>query len=197
MPDTWVTPRVWVTSERVGQSKMNEISTDLRVLFPYTAAGDIAYRDNAGAYLTRLPLVVGGILFGDAAAPAYTPAGTQYQWLMSNGASDPAFASLVFKRKGGHVSNWQTGGTTTRTTTAPKIQVGSLEISVNTTGSASVPFDTAYADNPLVFLTIDADNDGITVRHTGVTNTGFDIVLRDLLVSGAISVKINWLSIGE
>lgn len=56
MPDTWVTPRVWVTSERVGQSKMNEISNNLRVLFPYTTGGDISYRDPAGAYLTRLPI---------------------------------------------------------------------------------------------------------------------------------------------
>jgi hypothetical protein len=33
---------------------MNEISTALGVLFPYAAAGDIAYRDPAGAYLSAL-----------------------------------------------------------------------------------------------------------------------------------------------
>lgn len=54
MPDTWPTPRVWVASERVSASKMNEISTGLRVLYPVTAGGDVTYRDPAGDYLTRL-----------------------------------------------------------------------------------------------------------------------------------------------
>jgi hypothetical protein len=54
MPDTWVTPRVWTAGERVGQSKMNEISQDLRVLFPYTTPGDLAFRSASGNYLDRL-----------------------------------------------------------------------------------------------------------------------------------------------
>lgn len=54
MPSTWTTPRVWTAGERVGASKMNEISTALGILFPHTAAGDLAYRDPAGAYLTAL-----------------------------------------------------------------------------------------------------------------------------------------------
>lgn len=56
MPDTWVTPRIWVTSERVGQSKMNEISNDLRVLYPYTTTGDLAIRSASGNYLERKPV---------------------------------------------------------------------------------------------------------------------------------------------
>lgn len=55
MPDTWNDPRVWVAGERVGASKMNEISTLLRVLYPYTTAGDVAVRDAGGNYLSRLP----------------------------------------------------------------------------------------------------------------------------------------------
>lgn len=54
MPDIWITPRVWLAGERVTATKMNEISNDLRVLFPHTTGGDTAYRDPAGAYLTRL-----------------------------------------------------------------------------------------------------------------------------------------------
>jgi hypothetical protein len=54
MPSTWPTPRVWTAGERVSASKMNEISTALSVLFPYTAGGDMSYRDPAGSYLTRL-----------------------------------------------------------------------------------------------------------------------------------------------
>lgn len=54
MPDIWVTPRVWLAGERVTATKMNEISTNLRALFPHTAGGDTSYRDPAGAYLSRL-----------------------------------------------------------------------------------------------------------------------------------------------
>lgn len=54
MPDTWVSPRVWIGGERVTATKMNELSTDFRVLYPYTTGGDTVYRDPAGDYLTRL-----------------------------------------------------------------------------------------------------------------------------------------------
>ena len=54
MPDIWITPRIWTVGERVGQSKMNEISNNLRALYPYTAAGDISYRSTSGDYLAAL-----------------------------------------------------------------------------------------------------------------------------------------------
>lgn len=72
MPDTWITPRVWTAGERVGQSKMNEISNNFRSLFPYTTAGDIAYRDAAGAYLSRLAVgAAGGLLKADGSVPSW------------------------------------------------------------------------------------------------------------------------------
>ncbi len=42
MPDTWITPRVWVAGERITASKKNDESTNFRVLWPYTAAGQLA-----------------------------------------------------------------------------------------------------------------------------------------------------------
>lgn len=86
MPSTWPTPRVWVASERVSASKMNEISTALGILFPYTAAGDLAYRDAAGAYLTRLANVAGGVMYGGASVPSWLekPAANSF---LRNGAS--------------------------------------------------------------------------------------------------------------
>lgn len=56
MPDTFPTPRVWVAGERVSASKMNEISTALGVLYPFTTAGDIAKRSASGNYLERQSL---------------------------------------------------------------------------------------------------------------------------------------------
>jgi hypothetical protein len=72
MPDTWVTPRVWTAGERVGASKMNEISNDFRSLFPFIAGGDLAYRDPAGAYLSRLVIgAAGEQLFSTGGIPAW------------------------------------------------------------------------------------------------------------------------------
>jgi hypothetical protein len=73
MPSTWVAPRVWVAGERVGASKMNEISTALGILYPYTAGGDMVYRDPAGDYLTRLakPTVDSFLKNTSAGVPSY------------------------------------------------------------------------------------------------------------------------------
>ncbi len=71
MTDTWITPRVWVAGEKVTASKKNDESNNFRVLFPYTTAGDMAYRAAGGAYLTRLaPGAVGDQLFFGS-APAW------------------------------------------------------------------------------------------------------------------------------
>lgn len=78
MPSTWTTPRVWTAGERVGASKMNEISTALGILFPHTTGGDLAYRDPAGAYLTRVAIgTVGQVLQSNGSAPLWVD-GTRY-----------------------------------------------------------------------------------------------------------------------
>lgn len=78
MPSTWVTPRVWTAGERVSASKMNEISTDFNSLFPYTTGGDLAYRDGAGAYMTRLAIgSIGTVLTSTGSIPSWVD-GTRY-----------------------------------------------------------------------------------------------------------------------
>lgn len=88
MPSTWPTPRVWTAGERVSASKMNEISTALGILFPHTTGGDLAYRDPAGAYLTRVAIGgAGAILNSTGSAPAWVSIGTVGQVLQSNGSA--------------------------------------------------------------------------------------------------------------
>lgn len=94
MPDTWTAPRIWTTGERVGQSKMNEISTDLRVLYPYTTAGDFAFRSNSGDYLDRLAK------------------GTAYQFMrMNSGATGPEWGGYI-AGKAKRTSNQSVANTT-------------------------------------------------------------------------------------
>jgi hypothetical protein len=82
-----------VASERVSASKMNEISTALGILFPHTTAGDLAYRDAAGAYLTRLAKVTGGILYGGASAPAYVAKPSVNSFLRNGSSGVPDYVA--------------------------------------------------------------------------------------------------------
>lgn len=84
MTDTWITPRIWVTGERVGQSKMNEISNNFRVLYPYTAADQVAYSTDtdelAAISIYSLQAPTGAVVsFAGSSAPT--------GWLICNGAA--------------------------------------------------------------------------------------------------------------
>lgn len=54
--NTWVIPRVWTAGERVSATKMNELSTNFSVLYPFTTAGDLAYRSSVEDTLARLAI---------------------------------------------------------------------------------------------------------------------------------------------
>jgi len=62
MPDTWITPRIWVAGERVSASKMNEISNNLRVLFPITAVNQMMYANATNSLAVVLKTQIPGLL---------------------------------------------------------------------------------------------------------------------------------------
>lgn len=138
MPDIWITPRIWTVGERVGQSKMNEISNNLRALYPYTAAGDISYRSTSGDYLAALAK------------------GSAYQGLrMNSGATAPEW--------GGYIAGKVYRGTTQviSNSTLTKVQFASAPISnlvtwtsgdntkltIGVTGLFLIGFSCKYDDN--------------------------------------------------
>ncbi len=160
-----------------------------------TTAGDLDYYTSSTAK-SRLALTAGGVLVAGSSAPQWE-AGSAFQVLMSNGSSPAEFSSLVYRRQGGNVSNWQTAGTTTYTPTAPKVQVGVKSISINTTGTVTITYPVAFTNRPVVFISINCGSGSITHQVTGDSVSDFTVNCRDVLTSGAITADVNWLAIGE
>lgn len=86
MTDTWSDPRVWVALETLTATKMNEISTALRVLYPFSAVGDILYASALDELSVLSNPTDPGILVNFAGTPAYleAAAGTALQFLRVN-----------------------------------------------------------------------------------------------------------------
>ncbi len=160
-----------------------------------TTAGDMDYYTSSTAK-ARLALVTGGLLYGGASSPAWLALGSTHTILKSLGGSAPEYGSLVYRRQGGNALNWQTGGTTSYTPTTPFIQGGSVNVSVNTTGSGTISYPVAFAQRPLIAAVIN----GSSVYSISVNNdsvSGFTCSIRDVVTTGAHTVQVNWFAIGE
>jgi len=160
-----------------------------------TTAGDLDYYTSATAK-SRLALTAGGVLVAGASAPLWET-GSLYQFLMSNGSSPAEFSSLILRRKGGSASDWNTGGTTTYTPTAPKFQAGSVSVTFTNNGTASVTYPIAFTNKPIPILSVEEDIGVVIVNSEGHLNSGFGLRLWDINTSGSITVTVYWLAIGE
>lgn len=171
---TWVTPRVWVAGERVSAAKMNEISTDLGILFPHTTAGDLAFRSSASSDLTRLA------------------AGSEGNFL-SITSGLPAYAPIVYRWQGGSATDWHAGGTSNFTPSGSVVlQSGNKNFTCNTTGSTSVTFPVTFAYHPHIIVSFEASDGCFAFRVEGITTSGFSVALRDVTTSGSIPVTMHW-----
>ncbi len=61
---SWITPRIWTTGERVGQSKMNEISNDLTYLKDFVDAIYLTMFPVTSLYFTKTNVNPGTFLGG-------------------------------------------------------------------------------------------------------------------------------------
>lgn len=185
MTTTWVVPRIWVAGERVSATKMNEISTDFGVLYPFTAAGSMAYRATGGDYLTELLK------------------GAAYQVLgMKSDGTIPQWMAMLLWHQGGAsaATNWMNAGTT-KTIPTKSIRVRGIKtVSVSGgTGTVSVSYGspTPFAYRPLLSQPMINASIGIyTARTTNDSVNGFDIVVNKL-DGGSASVDVGWEAEGE
>jgi hypothetical protein len=212
MTDTWVTPRVWVAGEKVTASKKNEDSNNFRVLWPYTATGDIAYKDGAGAYLSKVAKPASlGILQNDATGvPSYFTGGSALQLLRKNAGNTAfewaALSALIpslTQRQGGSPTIWTSPGTTNYTPVNPIMKSGyiSITFSASVAGNVAVTYPTtpAFTQRPAILLSAEMSSlvsYNWSLGHTDDSVNGFTFHVKwTSAVSG--TYNFGWFAIGQ
>lgn len=155
-----------------------------------TAGGLLYGGASAPAWLAN---VAGGLLYGGASAPAYLAKGTSRQ-LLRAGASYPEYGSLVYRRQGGDASNWQTAGASNYTPTLGDMQVGSISVTAGST--AAVTYPVAFAQRPVIMLSVNASSGWYEAHWSDDSVSGFTIRLSPL-DGGSGAKVVNWLAIGQ
>lgn len=161
------------------------------------AAGDIS----AGTVTLRLRARTNPagnrILIADTAG--------RFKWFAVNYGVVPAGGvDVPVAREGGSATDWTTAGGTTQTIPAGKgrIQVGSQVFSgIGANASASLPvtFPIAFAQKPLVFVSLDSPTgDGrLAGRSETITATGCNIILQNYNVGNPVGGTVFWMAVGE
>lgn len=105
-----------------------------------------------------------------------------------------------YRRQGGNEYDWSAVGTTTYTPGAVRMQAGSIQISLasdKTSATVSVTFPVAFADKPLVIVSINSYvNSFVVVYAINVSQSEFTIVLNRSSSGSAADFKVNWLAMG-
>jgi hypothetical protein len=106
--------------------------------------------------------------------------------------------SVIYRRQGGSSTVWATGGTTTYTPTAPKIQAGSAVGSYggSATVEVNITFPVAFSYAPIV-LAFGSPDAAIPLRDQcyAVTASGFTYKVVYTATSG--NYGFYWMAIGE
>lgn len=192
-----VVPSV-ITGQTYSAANFNtHIRDNINGIWVLTTAGDMLYATGASA-ANRLALVPNGVMVGGASAPEWLAPGGVGTLLGINSSNEPEWAPLVYRRQGGDASNWQSSGSTNYTPTERVyMQVGSLQISINPTGSGSVTYGVPFAARPLLTFGITTSGGAITHRFDGDDENGFTMHLRDVITAGALNVTVNWTALGK
>jgi hypothetical protein len=152
----------------------------------FTAVGDILYATGSATPAVLAKPVVNSVLQNTSAGALSWKALTDFT------------TSVIYRRQGGSSTVWATGGLTTYTPTAPKIQTGAASGSYD--GSATVDiyitFPAAFSYAPIV-LAFGSPNGAIPLRDQcyAVSASGFTYRVVYTATSG--NYGFYWMAIGE
>lgn len=116
---------------------------------------------------------------------------------------------IIYRRQGGSATVWATAGTNNYTPTSPKIQTGSISMTVvngDLEKYADVTFPVAYANKPMVFVSRDGTNGRDYTSYAQIQYMGYALsatTARIQVISyNNISVTpytftLYWMAIGE
>jgi hypothetical protein len=102
-----------------------------------------------------------------------------------------------YRRQGGSASNWSTGGTSTQTPGATRMQAGVItvgSVAGSGSGSGSVTFPTAFSDVPLLIVKGNAEMAG--VGFSSVSSTGFNYTYTNNGVFTINPFLFTWFATG-
>jgi hypothetical protein len=208
-----------ITGQTLSAADWNtQVRDNINGIWVLTTAGDMLFATGAGA-ANRLPLVVGGLMYGGASAPAwlakvaggvvhggasgpaYTVAGGKNSFLKADGSSGVAFASPLYRRQGGHATIFTAPGTTNYTPAGLVMQSGYTSVVVaGFNASVVVNYPVAFVHRPHIVLS--AEISGSTsfftwgLSHTDDTASGFTAHIR-FSGSTSLTVAIGWLAISD
>lgn len=175
---TFIPVITFVPDDVIDSDKLNMYLRDnMNALFPYLAAGDIAFATG--------PDELGKVSIG-----------SENTFLsVINGI--PAWAPLVMARRGGLNSDWNYPGNTNYTPANTVIQTGCITWTgtAAATGNIWADFPIAYTKSPIVFAT--ANGSPYTAIATSGTLTRAYLMWKTVDSSTITSLNINWLALGE
>lgn len=152
-----------------------------------TTVGDIIYA-TASAVLARLgkPSVDSVLQNNSAGTPS---------WL----ALSSLVTSLIYRRKGGSATDWDSAGSNSYTPSGVKIQTGVVAVAhTGTETDHTVTLPASYANKPTVYLTLGAITGSVVygVGAQAITTSQFGFRLKSS-VSNSQTVTVYWMAIGE
>ena len=113
---------------------------------------------------------------------------------------DDDAVTRLYRRQGGHATEWNVTGVTDYTPGAVRMQTGSKEWTgaANTSGALAVTFPVAFSDKPLGFancIGIAADDEVNVVVFIN-SNTTMTLYWRTIDVSQRTSLDFSWFAVG-
>jgi hypothetical protein len=186
----YVTPYTFVALQTLTAAQLNAIQTNITALWPYSAAGDLAYASSASVLARLAKGTAGQALKMNAGA-------TAPEWGSGGGASN---------RQGGSATDWSSPGSTDYVPAGSKIQCGETQIVISGagSGSVSVTFPVAFAnDSPIILAVISKIASG---GISGGVTSGprADVLSKSAMTLGVslggsstVTLNISWIAIGE